>query len=76
MTERKCYLPSKLDFEVGYLVKSPCKECWAHHRFPVCLQTCELLDQVQSLLARTVLTTRSFSSKESFAIHLESRSKK
>ena len=74
MTDRKYYTPSTLDFEVGHLVRSPCRGCWQYHRFPVCFQACSLLDAIQTTLARTVLTTRSYSNLESFAVHLERRS--
>ncbi|MEJ2039113.1 MAG: hypothetical protein P8X55_09295 [Desulfosarcinaceae bacterium] len=76
MIDRRRYAPSKLDYDVGYLVKSPCRECREHHRFPECFPACGLMDEVQTLLAQTIVTTRSFSSREVFAIHLERRPKK
>ena len=72
----KSYTPCRLDCETGYLVKSPCRECREHYRFPLCLRACDILDRIQSHLAHTVMTTRSYSSLESFTINLESRTRK
>jgi hypothetical protein len=48
----------QFDFEIGYLVKSPCLQC--HHRqaFPQCVDTCNLLDQIHAVLAEAVSCTR------------------
>lgn len=44
----------KFDFELGHLVKSPCKECEEWEKsFPKCAEVCELLDRLQQLLAET-----------------------
>lgn len=56
------------DFEIGYLVKSPCRECPERERFPACAQDCKILDRVQRALARGVTSTCSYSQKESFRI--------
>ena len=76
MTERKRYRKSRFDFEIGYLIKSPCRECRQQDELPACTRTCERLDHVQSILAHSVLSTRSYSSLEAFAVHLEGRQKK
>ncbi len=50
MSPYKC----KMDFEVGHLVKSPCKECEEREvSFPHCVRVCRLLNRVQEILAET-----------------------
>ena len=41
----------KFDFDVGYLVKSPCKECDQRFLFPECIEECDILDNIQTILA-------------------------
>ncbi len=43
----------KLDFEIGTLAKSPCKECEKRPCFPQCIEECDILDEIQTLLAET-----------------------
>ena len=49
----------RFDFEVGNLVKSPCKECERRKEFPGCIDECDLLDQIQTTLAGTRSVSRS-----------------
>ncbi len=44
----------KFDFEVGYFVKSPCKECEKREMFPKCSDDCTILDNIHTVLARCV----------------------
>ena len=76
MADRKNYAEHQYDFEIGCLVKSPCRQCWEHHRFPACSSDCDILDQIQTLLARSVLSTRNYSNMEAFSIYLETWKKK
>lgn len=48
----------KFDFEIGNLVKSPCRGCEKREEFPHCIETCEIIDRIQSLLAETRSCTR------------------
>ncbi|MCP4353667.1 MAG: hypothetical protein GY795_50110 [Desulfobacterales bacterium] len=48
----------KFDFEVGNLIKSPCKECIRRNDFPECVETCEMLDEVQTVLAEARLCSK------------------
>jgi hypothetical protein len=42
----------KFDFEIGHLIKSPCKECAEREKsFPRCAEFCALLDKLQRALA-------------------------
>ncbi len=44
----------KFDFEVGYFIKSPCRDCDRKKEFPACFKTCTVLDRVQTRLAETI----------------------
>ncbi|VEN74365.1 conserved hypothetical protein [Candidatus Desulfarcum epimagneticum] len=48
----------RLDFEVGYLVKSPCRECGRRAFFPGCLEGCDMIDRVQTRLLESISCTR------------------
>jgi len=50
----------KFDFEIGYLVKSPCKECLYRDNLPKCTDECSLLDRIQVILSRGVSCTGKF----------------
>jgi hypothetical protein len=47
----------RFDFEIGYLVKSPCKECLYRDSLPKCSDECSLLDRIQVFLSRGVSCT-------------------
>ncbi len=49
----------RFDFEVGYLVSSPCKECPRRDEFPRCAETCKILDRIQTVLSETISCSRS-----------------
>ena len=54
------YLPKKnmfnyiFDFEIGYFVKSPCRDCDKQNDFPECADTCKILDEIHGILSKTV----------------------
>jgi hypothetical protein len=48
----------KYDFEIGYLVKSPCKKCIRKEALPKCCTACEQLDKIQTILSESVSCTR------------------
>lgn len=45
------------DFEIGHLVKSPCKTCVLLKDFPKCFARCELLDKIQTILSQGISTS-------------------
>jgi len=49
----------KFDFEIGFLIKSPCKNCERRKQFPACHDTCSILDGIRGILARGVSCTYS-----------------
>jgi hypothetical protein len=45
---------NKFDFEIGYFIKSPCRECSRYDEFPTCQATCTTLDKVRTILAEGI----------------------
>ncbi len=65
-------IPQKIfDFENGYLIKSPCRQCDDQPGFPGCSENCRTLDLVQRRLALGVVTTRRFSDLEPYTVLLD-----
>jgi len=48
----------RFDFEIGYLVKSPCKECEQRPLFPKCINECRILDAIHTAMAESVSCSR------------------
>ena len=46
--------PHRFDFEIGYLIKSPCGKCVYRSSFPGCAASCDIIEQIQSHLATSV----------------------
>lgn len=76
MNRRKFYTRRFFDFEIGYLVKSPCRGCGRRVDFPGCMDECAVLDRVQTHLAQGVASCRNYSPLEAFSVQLDSRRKK
>ena len=58
----------KFDFEIGYLVKSPCKGCADRAHFPRCLNTCEIIQRLQTVLASGVSCSLGLPAAEPFPV--------
>ena len=53
------YRPNhRFDFEIGYLIKSPCRGCDLHNNFPGCDEACSTLDKIHSILCDSVSCTK------------------
>lgn len=61
----------RFDFDIGYLIKSPCRECLGRDRFPECMDACSPLDRIRSVLANSVSCSRSQGTVEYHAIFQE-----
>ena len=48
----------QFDFDVGYLVCSPCRACDQIHQLPACSQTCAQLENVRHVLADVISCAR------------------
>lgn len=68
-------LRDRFDFDIGYLVKSPCRDCSRRTDFPGCMALCTLIDHVQRLLAAGISSSRSFSALEDHRLNFEDRGK-
>ena len=55
---RKYTYTCQFDFDVGYLVKSPCRCCEKQKNLPQCAHACHLLDRVRGILADTISCAR------------------
>ena len=62
---------NRFDFEIGYLVKSPCRDCVTREVLPECIQSCEILDQIQSVLADSIPSEKSISAFETYDVQTE-----
>ncbi len=59
------------DFDIGYLVKSPCRDCVSREVLPNCIEGCEILDQIQSVLADSIPSETSISPAETYDVPAE-----
>lgn len=55
---KKAYYKHRFDFEIGYLVKSPCRDCETRKGFPRCIDACKVLDKIHTIMAEAVSCTR------------------
>jgi len=56
------------DFDVGTLMESPCRSCPMRKILPQCAAGCEVLSQIQTILAAGVSSNISVSTVESYSI--------
>lgn len=64
-------LTQKFDYDMGYLVKSPCKGCGSYAAFPACMDRCSLLDRVQNALSDSLSSVHNYSAAEAYCLPLE-----
>ncbi len=64
-------LTQKFDYDMGYLVKSPCRDCGTYGKFPDCMDRCSVLDRVQTALSDSLSSVHNFSAVESFTLPME-----
>jgi hypothetical protein len=64
-------LNQKFDYEMGYLVKSPCRGCGTYSIFPECMDRCVLLDRVQNALCDSLSSVHNYSAAEAYCLPLE-----
>jgi hypothetical protein len=56
------------DFDIGYLVKSPCRDCGSREDLPNCFEGCEILDQIQTVLADSIPSETSISPVDTYDV--------
>ena len=69
MLEKNCE-NQNFDFDIGYLVKSPCRNCETRPSFPECIDNCEILDQIQTALSASMSCANNFSTVEPYDVPL------
>ena len=66
--ERESSREYRLDIDIGYITKSPCRECPIKSSLPECSSRCEMLTQLQELLVGSISCSKSFSDCEEYSI--------
>jgi hypothetical protein len=71
--EEKRPVPSiaSFDFEVGTLLESPCRNCEMRSMLPYCRDHCQLLLDIQTILADAISSGHSVSSSEAYSVMIE-----
>jgi hypothetical protein len=62
---------NSFDFDIGYLVKSPCRDCASREELPNCVEGCETLDQIQTILADCIPSETSISPVDTYDVPAE-----
>jgi hypothetical protein len=66
--EEKIRREHRFDIDIGYIKKSPCRECPTKRSLPECSDCCETLSKLQELLVDSIACTHSFSELEEYSI--------
>ena len=59
-----------LDFDRGYLTKSPCRNCSLKNQLPECSNNCQQLIQLQRILSGTISCSNDISECEAYSISI------
>ncbi len=59
---------NRLELDIGYIKKSPCRECPTKNSLPECSDCCKTLSQLQELLVGSISCTRSISEMEEYSV--------
>ena len=66
--EEQSLRENRFDIDIGYITKSPCRECPIQSSLPECSSCCEMLAQLQELLIGSISCSQSFSNREEYSI--------
>ena len=69
--EQRLSETNSFDFEIGYLVKSPCRDCVSREVLPTCVEGCEILDQIQTVLADSIPSETSISPVDTYDVPMD-----
>jgi hypothetical protein len=61
---------NRFDSEIGYIKKSPCRECVNRSNLPSCSESCKTLIKLQKLLAGTLSCSNSISELEAYSVSI------
>ena len=59
---------NKLDFDIGYLTKSPCRECDIKASLPRCSSRCPVLSRLQGLLVNLISCSNDVREFETYSL--------
>ena len=59
------------DFDIGYLVKSPCRDWTSREDLPTCIEGCKILDQIQTVLADSIPSETAISPVDTYDVPAE-----
>ena len=59
----------KLEHDIGYIRKSPCRECSLKKLLPDCSNKCKTLNQLQTNLAFATSCSNNYSELEAFSCY-------
>ncbi|MEJ2655778.1 MAG: hypothetical protein P8012_01090 [Desulfobacterales bacterium] len=66
--EEKTIKENRFDLDIGYITKSPCRECPFKSNLPECSDCCETLSRLQELLIGSISCSHSFSELEEYSV--------
>jgi hypothetical protein len=66
--EKQSIRENRFDIDIGYITKSPCRECPIKSSLPECSSRCETLTQLQELLIGSISCSKRFSNREEYSI--------
>lgn len=64
---KKCF---DFDFDIGHIIKSPCKDCPRQAELPGCAEKCAKIDKIQSILLGCVSCSNNYSEVETYTISM------
>ena len=59
---------NKFDFDIGHIIKSPCRECELKNHLPSCSENCQKLNHLQTLSISGVSCSKDFHHTEPYTI--------
>ena len=66
----KCDDDIRLDYDAGYISKSPCRECIKRKLIPLCLDDCQVLSRIQTALIGAVSCSNNVPGHEEYSAHI------
>ncbi len=62
----------KLECNVGYLSKSPCRDCRLKKKLPSCSDNCKIINELQTVLIDIISCSNNYSELETFSLSYQS----
>ncbi|MGB5159414.1 hypothetical protein [Desulfobacterium sp. N47] len=62
----------KLECQVGYLSKSPCRDCKLKNQLPDCFNNCKIISGLQAVLNDVISCSNNYSELETFSLSYQS----